>query len=169
MKVNLGSATGFSAAERAKLDAATKKLGEVLNSREFRDGVMSATYAGKQGYASDSRSPAEVYATIRAAKENFTSTSDSEVDLNVRLESFGWAGRHVVGYTTHSSDTLTTNRRFFSAYSPAEVAGHLGHEWLHTLGFEHDSNRTARRPDSVPYEVGYLIERLAERGNLTPL
>ncbi|MBS1153605.1 MAG: hypothetical protein H6Q89_5303 [Myxococcaceae bacterium] len=169
MKVSLGQVRGFSVAEREKLDAATLRLTEVLNSREFRDGVLSATFGGKQGYASESRNPSEVYAAIRAAKENFTASADGEVDLNVSLQSFSWFQRNLVGYTTESSDTLTTNRRFFSSYSPAEVAGHLAHEWLHKLGFEHDFKATARRPDSVPYEVGELVERLAASGTLTPL
>ena len=169
MRVNLGQVTGFSAAERQKLDAATQKLTEVLNSREFRDGVLNATFAGHAGYSSESRSPAEVYATIRAAKENFTAAPNGEVDINLSLQNFSWFQRNIVGYTTESSDTLTTNRKFFSAYTPAEVAGHIAHEWLHKLGFEHDFKATARRPDSVPYEVGELVERLATSGHLTPL
>ncbi len=169
MRVSLGRATGFSVAERQKLDGATRKLEQVLNSREFRDGVLSAQFQGKPGFASDSRTPAEIYAVIRAAKENFTPAADGELDLNVRIENFSWLRRNVVGYTTESSDTVTTNRRFFGSFSEAEVAGHLGHEWLHKLGFEHDFKATARRPSSVPYAVGELIESLAKRGTLTPV
>lgn len=168
MRVSLGQVSGTSDVERRKLDEATTLLARVLNSREFKDAVLSATFAGRPGFASDTRTPAEVYATVRAAKERYTDAADGEVDLNVRLESFSWFQRNVVGYTTASSDTITTNRRFFSGYEPAEVAGHLAHEWLHTLGFEHDFRATARRPSSVPYELGELVERLA-RGPLTPL
>ncbi|MDP1821750.1 MAG: hypothetical protein Q8L48_00840 [Archangium sp.] len=168
MTVSLGRVTGYSAAERAKLDQATRLIGNVLNSREFRDAVLGATFDGKPGFASETRSPQQVYAAIRAAKENFTSAADGDVDLNVGLESFSWFQRSTVGYTTPSSDTVTTNRRFFSGFTPAEVAGHLGHEWLHKLGFEHDFKATARRPSSVPYELGELIETLA-KGPLTPL
>lgn len=168
MRVSLGKVTGYSAAERQKLDKATQLMGNVLNSKEFRDAVLSADFAGKPGFASEARSPQEVYATIRAAKENYTAAADGEVDLNVNLENFSWFQRNTVGYTTESSDTLTTNRKFFSGFEPNELAGHLAHEWLHKLGFEHDFKATARRPDSVPYELGDLVERLA-RGPLTPL
>lgn len=168
MRVSLGQVTGYSTTERAKLGQATDLLGRVLNSREFRDGVLNATFNGKPGFASDTRTPAEVYATIRAAKESYTDAADGEVDMNLELQSFSWFQRNVVGYTTESSDTLTINRRFFSTYTPAEVAGNLAHEWLHKLGFEHDFKATARRPDSVPYELGELVERLAQ-GTLTPL
>lgn len=168
MRVSLGQVTGYSPAERQKLDRATTLMANVLNSREFRDAVLSAEFAGKPGFASDTRSPQEVYATIRAARENYTDAADGEVDLNLKLENFSWFQRHTVGYTTESSDTLTTNRRFYSGFDETEVAGHLAHEWLHKLGFEHDFNATARRPDSVPYELGELVERLA-KGSLTPL
>ena len=168
MRVSLGKVTGYSTAEREKLEKATKLMGEVLNSQEFRDAVFSAEFAGKPGFANDTRSPQEIYATIRAGKENYTAEADGEVDLNVTLENFSWFQRKIVGYTTESSDTLTTNRRFFSGFEASEVAGHLAHEWLHKLGFEHDFKATARRPDSVPYELGDLVERLAQ-GRLTPL
>lgn len=168
MRVSLGQVSGYSATERAKLDEATGLLAKVLNSREFRDGVLNATFNGRPGFAGDARTPAEIYATIRAGQENYTVAADGEVDLNLELKNFSWFQRNVVGYTTESSDTLTINRSFFSAYTPAEVAGNLAHEWLHKLGFEHDFKATARRPDSVPYELGELVERLAQ-GSLTPL
>jgi hypothetical protein len=168
-RVSIGRTTGYSAAERAKLDRAMVKLGAVLSSREFRDAVLNHTYAGKPGFANDERAPAEIYAVIRAAKERYTDAADGEVDLNLSLRSLSWFQRGVVGYTSEDSDTITTNRRFFSGFDESEVAGHLGHEWLHTLGFEHDFKATARRPFSVPYALGDLIETLASRPTLTPL
>ena len=169
MRVSIGKATGYSALEKQKLDRGMVKLAQVLNSREFKDAVLGHTFQGKPGFASDARTPAEVYAVIRAAKENFTAAVDGEVDLNVELRSLSWFQRGVVGYTTPSSDTVTTNRRFYSGFDETDIAGHLGHEWLHKLGFEHDFKATARRPHSVPYALGELIESLAGRPTLTPL
>lgn len=169
MRVSVGRATGYSALERQKLDRAMVKLGEVLSSREFKDAVLGHTFAGKPGFASDERPPAEIYAVIRAAKERYTSSADGEVDVNLELRSLSWFHRGVVGYTSEGSDTITTNRRHFAGFDEAELAGHLGHEWLHTLGFEHDFKATARRPFSVPYALGDLIEALAARPQLTPL
>ncbi|HEY1087594.1 MAG TPA: hypothetical protein VGE37_07865 [Archangium sp.] len=168
MRVALGQVTGYSATERAKLDQATDLLAKVLNSQEFKDGVLAATFQGKPGFASDTRSPQEIYDVIRRGQENYDPTDDGEVDLNLNLRELGWFKRGVVGYGTEGGDTITTNRRFFSNFTPAEMAGHLAHEWLHKAGFEHDFKPTARRPDSVPYELGDLIEKLA-KGPLTPL
>lgn len=168
MRVSLGKVSGYTATEQKKLGAATDLMAKVLNSREFRDAILNNTWAGKPGFADESRSPREIYEAIRAAKENFTDAADGEVDLNLKLETFSWFNRKTVGYTTPSSDTITSNRRFFSNYEPAEVAGHLAHEWLHKLGFEHDHAATRDRPYSVPYAVGDLVEKLAQ-GTLTPL
>lgn len=168
MRVSLGKVNGYTTNEQKKLGEATNLMAKVLNSREFRDAVMNATYAGKPGFADEARSPREIYEAIRGAKENFTDAADGEVDLNLKLENFSWFQRKVVGYTTPSSDTITTNRRFFGSYEPAEVAGHLAHEWLHKVGFEHDHAATRDRPYSVPYAVGDLVDKLA-KGPLTPL
>lgn len=162
MCVSLGTVSGYTQTEKQKLGEATDLMAKVLNSREFRHAVLSSKFTG------EARSPREIYESIRAAKENFTDAADGEVDLNLKLENFSWFQRKVVGYTTPSSDTITTNRRFFGSYEPAEVAGHLAHEWLHKLGFEHDHAATRDRPFSVPYAVGDLVERLA-KGRLTPL
>lgn len=163
MRVSLGKVTGYSATEQQKLGKATQLMEKVLNSREFRDAVVN-----HPGFADEARSPQDIYAAIRAAKENFTEAADGEVDLNLDLRNLSWFSRNVVGYTTAGSDTITTNRRFFSGFEPNELAGHLAHEWLHKLGFEHDHGRTAERPNSVPYAIGDLVEQLAQ-GPLTPL
>ena len=168
MRVALGRVSGYSPTEQQKLGQATQLMADVLNSREFRDAVLGAKFAGRPGFASEARSPKEIYETIRAAKEHFTTAADGEVDLNVELRDLSWFQRKIVGYTTANSDTITTNRRFFASFEPAEIAGHLSHEWLHSLGFEHDFQATSQRPYSVPYELGELIESLA-KGPLTPL
>jgi hypothetical protein len=163
MTVNLGKVTGTrTAAEKKKVADAATLMKKVLNSREFRESVLSARYAGKPGFASDTRSPAQIYKAIREGKENFAPKADGEVDLNLRVASLGPGYGSTVGYTTTRSDTVTTNRKFFAKMSPATLAGHLGHEWLHKIGFHHDKARTARRPESVPYEIGQVIARLAK-------
>ena len=61
------------------------------------------------------------------------------------------------------TSVITSNRRFFDNFTPAEIAGNLAHEWMHKIGFDHDFNSTSRRPYSVPYAVGDLVESLAEQ------
>ncbi len=169
LKVNFQRLAGFSAAEKNKLAQAAGVLERVLNSVEFRDAVLSHRFQGKEGYAdSGGMTNPQIYQAILSGKESFDQTADGEADFNLDLRNFSWFQRNVVGYTTESSDTVTLNRRFFSSYTPAEVASNLCHEWLHKLGFEHDFKSTARRPHSVPYAIGDLVETLAAQ-QLTPL
>jgi hypothetical protein len=169
MKVKFQNLQGFSAAEKNKLAQAAGVLERVLNSVEFRDAVLSHRFQGKEGYADDSgMTNQQIYDAIRAGKESYDQSADGEADFNLDLRTFSWFQRNVVGYTTESSDTITLNRRFFSNYTPAEVASNLCHEWLHKLGFEHDFRSTGRRPHSVPYAIGDLVEKLAAQ-QLTPL
>jgi hypothetical protein len=169
IQVRFQKMEGFSPKEREKLTQAAGVLERVLNSVEFRDAVLSHRFQGQEGYADGSgMSNAQIYQAIRAGKESFEQTADGEADFNLDLRTFSWFQRNVVGYTTESSDTITMNRRFFSGYTPAEVASNLCHEWLHKLGFEHDFQSTTRRPHSVPYAIGDLVEKLAAKP-LTPL
>ncbi len=169
LKVNFQRLAGFSAAEKNKLAQAAGVLERVLNSVEFRDAVLSHRFQGKEGYAdSGGMTNQQIYQAILSGKESFDQTADGEADFNLDLRTFSWFQRNVVGYTTESSDTITLNRRFFSSYTPAEVASNLCHEWLHKLGFDHDFRSTANRPHSVPYAIGDLVETLAAR-QLTPL
>jgi hypothetical protein len=169
IQVRLQKLEGFSTAEQDKLAQAAGVLERVLNSVEFREAVLSHRFQGKEGYADGSgMTNQQIYEAIRSGKESFEQTADGEVDLNLNLRALSWFQRNVVGYTTESSDTVTLNRRFFSSYTPAEVASNLCHEWLHKLGFEHDFRSTARRSHSVPYAIGDLVEKLAGQ-QVTPL
>ena len=98
MRVSLGRVTGYTPTEQQKLHQATEVLGKVLNSKEFRDALLSSTYDGRPGFADETKSPQEVYATIRAAQERYEASPDGEVDLNVHLKSFSFFQRSVVGW-----------------------------------------------------------------------
>jgi hypothetical protein len=163
LKVNLANRVGFTAAESAKLDQAVALLGKVLNSPEFQQAVLG--YHAYQGcFAnSDGKTNQQILDAISAGAENFAPEADHEVDLDMQIADLGWFKRNVVGYTTPDTSVITSNRRFFDGYTPAEIAGNLAHEWMHKIGFDHDFNATARRPYSVPYAIGDLVESLAAK------
>lgn len=163
LKVNLQKRSGMTVAESQKLDRAAALLQKVVNSPEFEQKVLA--YRGWNGGYADNEgmTNAQVLAKIRAASETLTPGADGEIDIDVEVKTLGWRNRNTVGYTYESTTTITSNRKFFSNYTPSEVAGNLGHEWLHKLGFEHDFNSTSKRPHSVPYAIGNIIEELATK------
>ncbi len=163
LKVNLSNRVGFTTEESEKLDQAVEILGKVFNSPEFKQQILAyAEYQG--GFANtEGLTNQQIFDKIMAGAENFAPTADHEMDLDVEIRNLGWFQRNVVGYTTPDTSVITSNRRFFDNYTPSEIAGNLAHEWMHKIGFDHDFNATARRPYSVPYAVGDLVESLAEQ------
>lgn len=68
----------------------------------------------------------------------------------------------VVGYTSPSITYINVNTKFFNTYAANQVAGNLFHEWLHKLGYSHDSSATAKRPYTVPYAIGYMVRDIGK-------
>ncbi len=76
----------------------------------------------------------------------------------------------VIGYTNQSTKTVYMNTRFLnmSDYTAGDVAANILHEWMHKLGFDHDFNSTGRRPCSVPYGSGNIVDNITSGKNDTP-
>ena len=55
------------------------------------------------------------------------------------------------------------NTKYLSTYTPAQVSRNMTHEWLHKIGFGHASSYSVSRDYSVPYGIGNIMERLAEK------
>ena len=88
--------------------------------------------------------------------------------LNVAMVGHAFMGR------AHSNAWRQCNRFFDLPFRvvPKVIVGRHAERAAaaaHKLGFEHDFKATARRPQSVPYALGELIESLAARPSLTPL
>lgn len=69
-----------------------------------------------------------------------------------------YANNGTVGYRQPPDATIYVNRKFHDGYSVCSEASGNGHEMLHVLGFDHDYNRTARRPYSVPYSWNAMAD-----------
>jgi hypothetical protein len=81
---------------------------------------------------------------------------DAEVELY-------YANTNVVGYTYSNSRRIWVNTKYFNSYTAAGVAHNLFHEWMHKLGYAHDSNWTINRDFSVPYALGNLVGEIGKK------
>jgi len=165
LTVNIASASGFSSADKDKLAAAVEVLGRVLNGEEFRERVINYMFEGKRQFSSnDGVTNEEVFQRIMMGRETYTNEDDQQVDLSLQLyKPPFWKKWSVVGYTYPDTPTIYMNRNYYNTFAPNQVAANLAHEWCHKIGFGHDFNRTARRPYSVPYAVGDIVEELGAR------
>ncbi len=165
LKVNLMSLTDFTPAEKDKMYQAAEVLERVMNSDEFRQAVVNFTYEGKKQFVNNKGLTNEqIYETIRRGSEVLIGKDDETMDYDLTLYTPPfWKKRTVVGYTYSNTLRIWVNRYYFTDFTLAEVAANLAHEWCHKIGFEHDFQRTASRPNSVPYAVGRLVGQIAAK------
>jgi hypothetical protein len=159
-KTNVTYLSGFSQADEQKYDKAVALVKKVVATEAFRKRVLNHTYGGSKTYVQNNGlSNAQIYQAILDAAEKLTPAKNNTMDVGVKLY---YTNNSVVGYTNGSITYINVNTKFFNSYGIHEVAGNLFHEWLHKLGYGHDSDATARRPYSVPYAVGYMIRDIGK-------
>jgi hypothetical protein len=162
LRVSLDVLNGFSGADTAKIKQAADIVERVLNSEQFHQAVVNFTYEGEPQFVQNNGlSNEQIYQTLMAGRETYNGVDDhvANLDLNLYTPPFykKWS---VVGYGYPGQPEIFMNWYYFDSFSIAEVAGNVAHEWCHKLGFDHDYKRTARRPYSVPYGIGGLVQQL---------
>ena len=146
---------GFTAAQSAKYEQAIALVKKVIATEKFRTLVLNYTYNGAKQYANNKGLTNEqIYQSILDAAETLHPAKNNTMDLGVKLY---YEASTVIGYTSGSIDYINVNTKYFDTYAINSVAANMVHEWLHKLGYTHDSAATAARPNSVPYAVGYMV------------
>lgn len=151
----------FEPDDETKLNSAVDIIKKVVASSEFKNRVLNYTYAGKKQYVDNlGMTNEQIYQTLLDGREDLKPEVDNQMDLELQLY-YSW--RSTVGYTTPGELRIYLNTKFFDAYTPAEVAGNVFHEWTHKLGFDHASSYSVARDSSVPYAIGYIVEELGKK------
>lgn len=159
-KTNVGYLSGFTTSDEAKYNQAVAIVKKVVATEAFRTRVLNYTYGGaKQFVQNNGLTNEQIYQDILDAAETLTPAKNNTLDVGVKLY---YEASTIVGYTSGSISYINVNTKFFNTFAPNEVAGNLFHEWLHKLGYGHDSAATARRPYSVPYAIGYMVRDIGK-------
>lgn len=159
VKLNL---SGFSESHKEKIQEASELIKEVIATQEFKDKVLGYTYKGKRQFSDNNGLTNEqIYQKILEGSEKFTPGKDNQMDLF--LKSYSDKGSTTVGYTYKTVKQVWMNTKYLSMYPAHKITTNMVHEWLHKIGFTHDVDKTAKRPHSVPYAVGYIVRDLAAR------
>lgn len=145
-----------SAAQKAKYEKALIVVAKVLKDPEFKKRVLA-----HRDFENTSDSQATVYRKLFEGSETYKAAKkDGIAQLEVR---FYYAANSTVGYTYPKVGYIMVNTKFFNGYTPSSVAANFIHEYLHKLGYGHDSSATARRPYSVPYGIGSIMRSLGKK------
>lgn len=151
----------FTAAQEDKYNKAIEIVKLVVATEEFKNKVLNYTYNGSKTFADNGgKTNAQIYQSILDAAESLQPAKNNTMDLEVELY---YAANTVVGYTYATSKRIWVNTKFFNSYTANNVSGNLFHEWLHKLGYTHDSAATAKRPYTVPYAVGYIMANIGKK------
>ena len=136
----------FSKEEREKFLLAMEKATHALNSPEFTHRMVSLPLEQTNGHTKS-----QILQMLMSGADKFNVEKDKDIDVYITLY---YSFRNTIGYTYPSTWFTWVNRKFFSSFNHASIGGHVVHEYMHNLGFGHDSPSDH---NSVPYAVGYLV------------
>jgi len=157
--------------ENKKIKAAAEHIQRALNSDEFKQFVLNFSYKStyttgrlwsKKTYTetinkfdTTKMTNEEVYQTIMNGAEILSPQIDHEADICLQIDYKNKKG--VIGYTYPTTQWQYIYNWFFKSATIEEIAGNIGHEFFHKLGFDHAYYNTPTRQYSVPYACGYFI------------
>lgn len=149
----------FDEAGTSKIKEAINIIKNVVKSERFRQEILNYQYKDKFQFKDNiGLSNQEILTKIFDASETLTPEKNGVMDLELELI---YEDSRTIGYTYPDIKRIYINRKFFDQFTPYQVADNLFHEWLHKIGFDHDHQFNHDRIHSVPYAIGYMIERIA--------
>jgi hypothetical protein len=152
----------FDKSQEEKIKGAVSLIKRVITSQVFRDKVLNYQYQGKKKFVDNlGLSNEEIYLKILEGTEQVGITKRNNV-MDVELELYNQT-TNTIGYTYPDTPRIWINKKYFTRFSHAKVAHNLMHEWMHKLGFIHETYWSKERDHSVPYAIGALVEEIACR------
>lgn len=136
----------FTEAEKIKFKQALYYAEEVMNSQEFKTRFLQMPLVQTNGKTNQ-----QIYEELMSGADKFNQEADGDIDVYITMY---YSFRNTVGYTYPSTWYTWINRKFFSGFNYADVAGNVVHEYMHNMGYDH---KRATDKWSVPYAVGYLV------------
>lgn len=172
-KVEIHGIKNASESERFKFRAACELMAFELNNDEFWKQVSAnwETMTWRNYELSNKEykfaSATNFKQVVLSGRDKFNDIADEDIDVQITLY-YSW--KRTIGYTYPSTWLTWINRKFFSRFSKADIAGNVFHEYLHNMGMSHPG--TDRR--SVVYQCGYLMrdsikKRLGEYKKISPI
>jgi hypothetical protein len=145
--------------EKEKIIEAIKLIKTVIQDHEFERRVKNFNFQKKNSFhENNGLSNEEIYQKIMNGAEKI---GDEEVNhrMDVELELYEHPSR-TIGYTYPDTKRIWINRKYFKYYRLNQVANNLMHEWMHKLGFNHDTKWSMEREYTVPYAIGNIFEEI---------
>lgn len=156
MKIGSVAMEGFTDEQRARLANICFDLVEpALNDPKVRQTILDACFDDHPGFANTDDAPQAVLDKIDA--------EPWKIHLQLYRPGFFRRWSSAIASTDLESGITQIWSTYLNnpATTDADLAETIGHEYLHVLLYVHDFENTARRPFSVPYEIGEDIHAFA--------
>jgi hypothetical protein len=143
--------------EKEKIFDAIRLIKTVIQDQEFEKRVKNFSFQKKNIFHDNKGlSNEEIFQKIINGAEII---GDEHVNtrMDVELELYEHPSK-TIGYTYPDTKRIWINRKYFSYYKVNQVANNLMHEWMHKLGFNHDTKWSTEREYTVPYAIGNIFE-----------
>lgn len=139
-----------------KRDYALLILQAVFNSKEFKERILNfKSPAGERFLRNNGMTNEEIFKFITKSGKGLSSkerTARLKLDLDHDKGPKG-----VIGYIFNNGDCVHTYYEAFQWLTITDYAGHIAHEWMHLLDFDHYGTRDKDIKYTVPYMVGELV------------
>ena len=139
-----------------------KLMNEVINSNSFEKELLAFKFSDTRfrhdNEFQEIKSNKEIHQILKKGfEQNSADGNDYIWKLNIKL------GRRLPQVGRRVGNLIITQNWFFKRdKNHSKVASHWFHEYSHVLGFHHDYEETERRPNSVPYGLNQIVEKVLE-------
>jgi len=164
-----------------KYIAAIQLVEQVLNSDEFErvilEGPHELNYINEKNHEEETQSCNTTQSTYTfnvvdgqcmSNVDILNSIASAEWKLSVRINIRPWAiwcGWPFINEVGHrEKGVIVTQKCQFDGMTNERLAGHLIHEYLHVIGFDHPYENSTNRKYTVPYFVGDTASKVLEEG-----
>lgn len=148
--------------EKQKIFETIKLIKIIIQEKEFEQRVKSFIFKEKNTFHDNKGlSNSEIYdVIINGAEEVGTAEVNNRMDVELELYE---NPSKTIGYTYPDTTRIWINRKYFGQYKINQIANNLMHEWMHKLGFNHDTKWSKERDYSVPYAIGNIFEDIIKK------
>ncbi|MDL2143864.1 hypothetical protein QQY79_15155 [Flavobacterium tructae] len=146
-----------------KLEEAIKILDSIYNSEAFAQAVLHTDFnVGNFGLTNY-----QILELIRSGTDNYKDKpKDYSIDIRVKIFD-KYLGHDNFGITDMNTRITETHRCYILHNDLKCYISHLGHEYMHEIGFYDDKTWIfGTKTKSVPYKIGNIIDRLID--NIKP-
>lgn len=158
-KIRVDDWGNLSSSNIERLRRVIHRLELVINSKQFEEMVLSHKVDGDLFfYENRNLSNYQIYNMVMLGQETIGNDIDLEWDISFH-SSYLLMNPSTIAYVTNLSNTINYNAAFMDQ-DDSQHAKVICHEYIHLMGFNHDSYPMIEHIYTAPYAIGDICQYL---------